>query len=240
MDLATLTDPHDHLRWQLVGVVNHELRTPLTTLIGHLELLQELDLPEPARRSVAAIVRAGEQLTDLASTVSDLVELDAVTASLSRTRTDLVALACEVAGAYAVRAGHAGITLRVLEPTIEAVATVDRQKVRRALVALVRNALEHAPAGTPVDLEVSPGRECVALSVVDQGPGIAEQHLERVLAPFAGPECSPEQMHGRGLGLAICNAVAAAHGGHLHLAPNLPTGLRATLRLPSERLHLAC
>lgn len=240
MDLATLTDPDDSLRWQLVGVVNHELRTPLTTLVGHLELLQELELPEPARRSVAAIARAGEQLTDLASTVSELVELDAVTASLARVRTDLVALACEVAGAYAVRATHAGVTLRVLEPTTEAIAMVDRQKVRRALVALVTNALEHAPAGTPVDLEVAAGLECVAVSVVDRGPGIAEEHLQRVCAPFAGPERSPEQMHGRGLGLALCNAVAAAHGGQLLLGQNAPTGLRASLRLPLERLHLAC
>lgn len=64
------------LRMQLVDVVNHELRTPLTTLLGHAELLQELELPDQARRSVDSIVVAGERLRDLADRVTSMGELD--------------------------------------------------------------------------------------------------------------------------------------------------------------------
>jgi signal transduction histidine kinase len=59
---------------RLVDVVNHELRTPLTTLLGHAELLQDLELPEQARRSVDSIVHAGERLRDLADKVTALGE----------------------------------------------------------------------------------------------------------------------------------------------------------------------
>jgi signal transduction histidine kinase len=63
------------LRMQLVDVVNHELRTPLTALLGHAELLQDLDLPEQARRSVDSIVHAGERLRALADRVTAMGEV---------------------------------------------------------------------------------------------------------------------------------------------------------------------
>lgn len=232
-------DSHAGLRWALVGVVNHELRTPLTTLLGHAELLEDLDLPHTAQQSVEAIVRAGTQLSELASMVSEIAELDAVNDELVRHRTDLVMLACGVLAAFTTRAAGVGIALRVVNPAAEVVAMVDPVRVRRALAALVRNAVEHAPSGTSVELEVSADDDTVSLCVTDLGPGIAAEHLDRVRAPFACATYSPEDAHGRGLGLAICNAVAAAHGGELVLGPNQPTGLRASLRLPRERLHLA-
>lgn len=57
---------------RVVDTVNHELRTPLTSIMGHVELLQELvlDMPEEARNAVAAIARAGERLANLAQAVT--------------------------------------------------------------------------------------------------------------------------------------------------------------------------
>lgn len=66
----------DRLRAEPVDTINHELRTPLTALLGHTELLQDLDLPPAAVRSVAAIARAGEQLLRLAASFSATVDLD--------------------------------------------------------------------------------------------------------------------------------------------------------------------
>lgn len=73
---AAFHAPGSELRAQLVDMINHELRTPLTTLLGHTELLQDLDLPEMAQESLTAIARAGERLRHLATTVTEIVELD--------------------------------------------------------------------------------------------------------------------------------------------------------------------
>jgi signal transduction histidine kinase len=75
-DPAQATTAAPGLRMQLVDVVNHELRTPLTSLLGHAELLQDLDLPDPAGRSVDCIVHAGQRLRDLADRVTRLGEQD--------------------------------------------------------------------------------------------------------------------------------------------------------------------
>jgi PAS domain S-box-containing protein len=66
----------DRLRTEPVDTINHELRTPLTALLGHTELLQDLDLPAAAEQSIAAIARAGEQLLRLAASFSQAVDLD--------------------------------------------------------------------------------------------------------------------------------------------------------------------
>lgn len=66
----------DQLRRELVDTINHDLRTPLTVVVAHTELLKDLDLPDAARHSLAAIARAGDRLLDLAQSVSRIVDLD--------------------------------------------------------------------------------------------------------------------------------------------------------------------
>lgn len=82
MELADITylsrwaSDQGQLPQRVVDTVNHELRTPLTSIIGHAELLQDFvpDLPEDARTALAAIVRAGEKLSELARTVTVICE----------------------------------------------------------------------------------------------------------------------------------------------------------------------
>lgn len=88
----------DRLQSYLVDTINHELRTPLTTMLGHAELLQDLqpDLPEAARLSIEAIVRAGDGLLDLANSVSLLLEPDHTSLS-PRCQAELLSLVRQVA-----------------------------------------------------------------------------------------------------------------------------------------------
>ena len=104
-----------------------------------------------------------------------------------------------------------------------------RMGVRRAIANLVDNALRHA--GEPIELHASVDRKQVVIEVLDRGPGIPSGEAERLKRPFTRLDASRSGAGGAGLGLAIVERVARAHGGALELLPRPGGGLAARLTL---------
>ena len=107
-----------------------------------------------------------------------------------------------------------------------------RMAVRRAVANLVDNALRYA--GEPVEIEVMARNPSIAIEVRDQGPGIPANEVERLKRPFTRLDDSRSGAGGAGLGLAIVERTALAHGGSLELAPREPHGLIARLILSTK------
>jgi two-component system osmolarity sensor histidine kinase EnvZ len=101
--------------------------------------------------------------------------------------------------------------------------------VHRAVANLVDNALRYA--GEPVEVDVRNSARVVAVEVKDRGPGIPEREVERLKRPFTRLDDSRSGPGGAGLGLAIVERVARAHGGKLELLPREGGGLLARLTL---------
>ena len=221
------------LRERLLETVNHHLRTPVTNLLGYAEVLQDQRdaIPPEARRAVDAVLRASGQLGGLLETVSALVDLDRHT-EITRTFGDLSVALHQVARTLQPVFDDHGVVLRVDLPD-RLPAVVDFAEVRRAVSELLKNAASYSPAGTTVELRArfdeGSGPE---VAVSDRGPGIDEADRSRLLQPFERGSHPAQDLTGKGLGLAIANTVATAHGGVLVLAPQEPTGLCALLRLP--------
>jgi signal transduction histidine kinase len=222
----------ESLRTRLVDTVNHELRTPLTSIMGHAELLvdMDLDMPEVARNSLRSIVRAGEKLQDIVETITELTDLEAFTA-LRTTRVDLARLAREIATEYMAQGMPSDRRLIVSAPC-PTFAVVDPDKIQRALVALLDNAVTYSPADSPVNFSVRSDRARVTLSVEDGGQGIEPGDRERLRQPFERGDHPLRPVNSRGLGLAVANTTALAHHGRLVLSENQPRGLRACLEIP--------
>ncbi|TMH60498.1 MAG: two-component sensor histidine kinase, partial [Betaproteobacteria bacterium] len=89
-------------------------------------------------------------------------------------------------------------------------------------------------AGEPVEIEVLTRNPSVAIEVRDQGPGIPVNEVERLKRPFTRLDDSRSGAGGAGLGLAIVERTAQAHGGSLELAPRAPRGLIARLVLSTK------
>jgi two-component system osmolarity sensor histidine kinase EnvZ len=102
--------------------------------------------------------------------------------------------------------------------------------VQRMVTNLVDNALRYG--GGPVEIETGREGEMAVLKVLDRGPGIPEQEVERVMQPFTRLEQARSDMQGAGLGLAIVDRVARMHGGEVRLAPRSGGGLEARVELP--------
>lgn len=222
----------DRLRERLLATINHELRTPLAKIIGHAELLQD-DLPElppHVHRSVNVITRSADDLMRLADVISELAELEART-KVTPTSGNAAELVRECA-AEVTGVSH-GLALTVTVNAPERLwAMFDPAQTRRAVLALLDNALTYAPAGSRVEVTLAADREEMTILVADRGTGICDEDMERLREPFERGDHPLQTVDGKGLGLAVAHIVATAHGGHLHLSHRKPHGLCATLRLP--------
>lgn len=222
------------LRHRLLETVNHHLRTPVTNLVGYAEILDDHknDLPVHSHRAVDAVHGAAKELASLLETVSALADLDRH-AELTKTCGDLSAALGQVVRTLAPLFEQRQVRLHLDLPGPLPV-TVDFAEVRRAVAELLRNAAIYASPHTQVVLRARRDGACAEVTISDQGPGIPTSDHARLVQPFERGSHQHQDVTGRGLGLAIANTIALAHGGTLLLQANHPAGLAAIVRLPDR------
>jgi two-component system, OmpR family, sensor kinase len=220
---------------RFVDDASHELRTPLAILKAELDLAQSR--PRTNLELAAAVRSASEEadrLTSLAETLLVYSRSEGGRMPLRRRPTDLDQLLHDACSSLAARAAAAGVTVRVDPHMVTAV--VDPVRIRQAVENLVSNALAHTLRGGRVRASATLEGGTMCLTVQDTGPGFDAGVLPRAFEPFtAGPASHAGTGQGAGLGLAIVQAIAQAHGGHA-TAENPPGGgARVTLCLPAAR-----
>lgn len=210
--MAALLDEKD----RMLGAIGHDLRTPLASLRIRVE---NLEPGEERDRMVATLREAATMLEDI------LVLARTGRAREEARDVDLAALLDAVAEEY----GEMGRPVSFV-PAPRMVARVQTGLLRRAIRNLVDNAVTY---GGHARLSLSRDVGGISITVSDDGPGIAEGDLDRVLSPFErGEESRNRETGGAGLGLAIADAIVQGHGGRLILANREGGGLDATLVLP--------
>src|SRR3569623_1561919 len=99
--------------------------------------------------------------------------------------------------------------------------------------ALIDNAVSFTQEGGTIALSATPRGDRIALTVADNGPGVAQAGLKRIREPFELAGRAQDHASGAGLGLTLVNAFAELHSGGLEIESELGIGFRATLLLPS-------
>jgi two-component system OmpR family sensor kinase len=216
-----------------VSDASHELRTPLTSMRGYAELLRRN--PVMSEEDVLLATRRIEEETRrMGILVDDLLLLARLDQGrpLERVPVDLVAIIMD-----ACADARVADPARVVTPRIKAPVTVvgDDLRLRQVVTNIVRNALVHTPAGTPLEVTLGLEDTTAVIEVVDHGPGIRPDHARRVFERFhrADPARSGDQ-GGSGLGLSIAAAVVAAHRGRIDVAATLGGGATFRVELPAR------
>jgi signal transduction histidine kinase len=207
---------------------SHELRTPLASLRTELELALRRDR---SREELEAALRsAAEETERLSQLAEDLLVLARAHDGHLPVRRERLSAAEVLAGVherYARRAQQAGRALEV-RTAPDAMLTADRLRVEQALGNLVENALRHGEGRILLEAVSVDGR--IELHVKDEGSGFPSGFVDDAFEPFTrGDESRSSQ--GAGLGLAIVDVIARAHGGSAHAA-NGRGGADVWLALP--------
>ena len=215
---------------------SHELRTPLASIRGYAELFRI-----GAAREGAEIEKAMARIEDESARMGVLVEDLLALARLDEVRetdrepVDIAALAGDaVEDARAVAPGREIELRRGGDGSL--VLDGDPAQLRQVLANLMRNALVHTPAGTPIEVSVSSDGRDVTLDVRDHGPGLPSGDPDALFERFWRAEAGRGRgRSGAGLGLSIVAAIVSAHGGRAQ-ATNAPGGgARFTITLPVPR-----
>lgn len=210
------------------AAIAHELRTPLTILKGRLQGVQD-GVFQMTPQMVAGLMAQVDGLTRIVEDLRLLTLLEPGQVTLSREEVALDRLVAETLDLVAADLAAAGMGLRLDLTPLSVKA--DPARLRQALLALVTNAMRHAP-GQPLTISMGAEGALAWIRLADRGPGLPPEGLSRAFDPFWRAEASRgRDKGGSGLGLAVVRAIALAHGGSVQVE-NLHPGAAFTLHLP--------
>jgi two-component system sensor histidine kinase BaeS len=232
------------LERQFLMSITHDLRTPLTSIQGYAEALSD-EAIDP-KKAAATILEQAQRLNRLVTDLLDLARLDAQSFSLDITRGDVVGVVAGTVRAFAQKASDKNIALSFPGPSgprqsgdqgpsgprqsedqgpsgprqseeqspAPLFASIDGMRLEQAVGNLLDNALKFAR--TRIDVTVFVHEGWVAVSVADDGIGIAADDLPHVFERLYVAKSRPTPKEsGSGLGLAIVRELVGAMGGHV-------------------------
>ena len=223
----------ERMRAEFLGMVSHELRAPLTSIKGSAAtVLRASRIFGPAE--VAQFFRIiDEQADRMDSLIGDLLDagrIDAGTLSVASEPSEVAALVDQARGTFISGGGRH--TVRIdLPPDLPRVLA-DRQRLVQVLNNLLANAARHSPESAPIRIAAEREGLHVAVSVSDEGRGIAPDHLGQLFRKYTAAG-DREGGIGGGLGLAICKGLVEAHGGRIRAeSGGVGLGARFTFTIP--------
>jgi PAS domain S-box-containing protein len=227
---------------EVAAMVAHEIRNPLGGIKGFASLLKRDLASKPD--SLVLLDKITEGIDTLEKIVSDLLTAGCPV-ELQRERAELAGEIRGLVEMFELAAGGEGRRVRIQAAFSEdpLYCRVDVERIRQALTNLLRNALDATREGGDISVKIStkdrgtpecpngvksgPAREYLVIEVADTGPGIPDEVLERVFAPFF-----TTKQGGSGLGLANVRKIAALHGGEVRYEHGENGGSRFIMEIP--------
>ncbi len=230
LDKADKLRELDEMRSDFIAMVSHELRSPMTVISGIAHILRwKSDRLKPEAREglLNTLERESRRLARL---VSEFLDLEAIERGKIELRSDDVDLAELVAEAMVDAGQSARATLEVNGEDCSVKA--DRDRVKQVLLNLLTNAAKFSPGGDPIDLSIEPAEDHVLIRVVDHGPGIRQEDMDRLFAPFSRLQTTVKQTSGSGVGLYVSKTIIELHGGAIWAESQVGDGATFAFTLP--------
>lgn len=226
----------EQMRNRYLSIVSHELRTPLTGIKSFSTMFAKGVLGELNERQQRIAEAVREQSLRLEYEVDKLISLGRIESgdfALDRELVDLEELLSKVTLPFVSVARDRSIGFSVAPPPPEIKIHADRADLRRAIRALVENAIKFTPDGGRIEIVCAAEPDQVYVEVRDDGPGIEPRYHRRIFDKFFQVEDPLTRVHGgAGLGLHVAQAVARAHSGSLELESELGQGSTFRLQIP--------
>jgi signal transduction histidine kinase len=232
-DLARRTAEHaNHAKSQFVTALSHELRTPLQSITGFTENLRTLDLsPEQRRTALEQIGLASTHILSIVDDVLDLARVEAGAMPIAADDLDADGVIDSSVDLIRPLADQRDISIERAGPAITVRA--DHRRLRQVILNLLSNAVRFSPADSVIRIETEPGCGCHGIHVIDRGPGIPDDLLDRLFVPFDRLGADAGREGGAGLGLVLARRLTEAMDGTLELTSTVGAGTHITVSLPA-------
>ena len=226
---------------RFLAMLSHELRTPLNAINGFADLIareQHGPLGAPEYASYAGhIQESGRHLSELIDNMLDVTRVESQRIKLDETRTSAAGLIRSSVEQSRRENQRADVEIALADaPDVDLI--VDAQRIRQALLNLIRNAVKFSPGHATVLVRGQRGDDGgYRIDVTDDGPGIPEDATERITLPFVQGDDAATRAHaGVGVGLYLARSFVELHDGALVLSRRSSGGTLASMRLPLRRI----
>ena len=233
---VTSVDDLERLRAEFLAMVSHELCTPLAAIKGSaatlLEASADLDLAE-MREFHRIINEQADHMRDLIGNLLDVARIETGTLPVSPEPVAVARLVDEARSRFQSGGGRQNVQIDLAANLPPVMA--DRRRIAQVLDNLLSNASKSSPETSPIWITAEQDNLHVAISVSDEGRGLAAEALPHLFRRFSGIHSDNDEpeIEGSGMGLAICKGIVEAHRGRIWAHSDGPDlGTRVTFTVP--------
>jgi two-component system phosphate regulon sensor histidine kinase PhoR len=221
-------------RQEFLADVSHELKTPIFAAQGFVHTL--LDNPEEDLEiRVKFLEKAAKSLDGLDNLVQDLLtvsQIETGAIKIEKKKIDLRPLIDEIFEQVEAKAKKRDVKLKLIAPKGDIQVKADTQRISQVIMNLVVNAIKYGNEKGLVQIIVTEKKKVYTISVVDNGPGIPEEHLHRIFERFYRVDKSrAKNSGGTGLGLSIVKHIVQAHNSKISVQSEEDKGTRFEFKL---------
>ncbi len=219
----------DKAKSNFMILINHELKTPLTSILSFVGLLNETQMDDEQKLFVNRISRGANKLHGIIDDVLLIIRAEAKQLKVNLTPVSFSGidkfLNADVSNVLQYK--HQILS----EKNMGLLATADRELIRQVLNRLVHNAAKFGYDNTEIFIEATENNDRVIYSVLNKGPQVETQVIEKILSPFFIDEDVMNHSTGMGLGLSICQSILSLHQSKLKIE-NTSEGVCVSFSLP--------
>jgi signal transduction histidine kinase len=221
-------------REEVLAVVAHDLRNPLNLVMMTAQLFSEIEpSPEQRQHLLDVMLRASRRMNRLIEDLLEVVRMDAGRLTLDLKPVPATSILAQTAEMFQCAANQKGVSLIVDDASRDVRACADEERVVQAMGNLVGNALKFVDREGRVRLQCVHDSGQLRFAVIDSGPGMKPEQLDRLFEKFWQARRSDRR--GVGLGLTIARGIVEAHGGRIWAESRVGQGSSFYFTLPEAR-----
>lgn len=225
------------IRKEFVADISHELKTPIFAAQGYIQTLMDgaMDDKEVRNKFLKRAVKSLDQLDLLVQDLLTLARLESGEIEMNREVFDLAKVCEEVCDQLEDRAGKYKVNLKKSFDSKKILAVGDSKRIEQVMMNLISNAIHHSNEHGKVQIKLQVHDRHVSVKVIDNGEGIAQEHLKKIFERFYRVDKSRSRhTGGTGLGLSIVKQLLEKHGARISVESELGKGSTFSFRLPRQ------
>lgn len=204
-------------RRDMVANISHELRKPVANIRIIIDSLFHEDEKPKRKRSISSLQSIARETDSLLWVIQEMMDLSMIESGQSIVRMERMDLRPLVEDAIDRMEDQSSLKdIRIVHDVSKKLRVWgDWDLVRRVIINLLHNAVKWSPRNSKITISASAASDEVTVQVLDEGPGVPDDQVERIFERFYQVDSSRAGGEGTGLGLAICKHIVEAHGGRI-------------------------